>query len=68
MATPTVRKLVSEYGTTFAHQAGITPADKPAPLFQLLVLTTLLSARIKADIAVDTAKELFAAGWRTPRP
>lgn len=31
------------------------------------MLTTLLSARISSDIAVDAAKELFAAGWRTPK-
>jgi hypothetical protein len=62
-----VREIMSEHGTTYARQAGITLADKPAPLFQLLVLSTLLSARIKADIAVDAAKELFTAGWRTPK-
>ncbi len=62
-----VRELLDEYGTTYAEQAGITLRDKPAPLYQLLVLTTLLSARIKADIAVDAARELFKAGWRTPR-
>ena len=37
------------------------------PLFQLLVLTILLSVRIRADIAVDAARELFRAGWRTPK-
>ena len=50
-----------------AEQAGIKLADKPAPLFQLLVLTILLSARIRAEIAVDAARELFQAGWRTPK-
>lgn len=59
-------ELLDEYGTTYAHDAGITLADKPAPLYQLLVLTMLLSGRIKADIAVSTARELFAEGWRTP--
>ena len=61
-----VRDLVSEHGQTYAEQAGITLRDKPAPLFQLLVLTMLSSARIAADIAVSSARELFAAGWRTP--
>ena len=61
-----VRDLVNEHGQTYAEQAGITLRDKPAPLFQLLVLTMLSSARIDADIAVSSAKELFAAGWRTP--
>jgi hypothetical protein len=31
------------------------------------VLATLLSARISAGIAVAAARELFAAGYRTPR-
>jgi endonuclease III len=62
----TVDCLLAEHGTTYAEQAGIRLADKPAPLFQLLVLTTLLSVRIKAELAVDAARELFRAGWRTP--
>src|SRR5438034_930411 len=40
---------------------------RPAPLYQLLVLATLLSARISSDIAVRAASELFKAGYRTPR-
>ena len=61
-----VRDLLQEHGQNFAEQAGITLRDKPAPLFQLLVLTMLSSARISSDIAVSSARELFAAGWRTP--
>jgi endonuclease III len=59
--------LLRRYGRTYAEQAGIRLADRPAPLFQLLVLSLLLSARISADIAVAAARELFAAGYRTPR-
>jgi hypothetical protein len=62
-----VRGLLAEYGTTYAAEAGIALRDKPAPLYRLLVLTTLLSVRIKADLAVAAARELFRAGWRTPR-
>jgi endonuclease III len=62
-----VEKLLKEHGTTFAQAAGIRLADKPAPLFQLLVLTMLSSTRISADIAVAAARELFQAGWRTPQ-
>lgn len=58
--------LLSEAGDTYAADAGIKPADKPAPLWQLLVLSNLVSARIKAAVAVDGARELFAAGGRTP--
>lgn len=60
------RSVLDRYGTTFAEDAGIPLADEPAPLFQLLVLAQLLSARIGAGIAVATAAELFAAGWTTP--
>jgi hypothetical protein len=66
-ATLSVAELLDRYGTTYAREAGITLRDKPAPLYQLLVLTTLLSVRISAKIAVAAAGELFRAGWRTPR-
>ena len=58
--------VLDRYGTTFAEEAGIGLADEPAPLFQLLVLAQLLSARIGAGVAVATAAELYAAGWTTP--
>jgi hypothetical protein len=60
------RELLDRHGRTYAEEAGITLRDRPAPLYQLLVLTMLLSVRIKADIAVAAARELFRAGWRTP--
>ena len=60
------RTVLARYGTTYADEAGIRLADEPAPLFQLLVLAQLLSARIGAGVAVATARELFAAGWTTP--
>ena len=52
---------------TYAEEAGIRLADRPGPLYQLLVLAMLLSARISADIAVAAARELFAAGYRSPK-
>lgn len=58
--------LMKEHGQTFAAQAGIRLKDTPAPLYQLLVLCVLFSVRIRADMAVDAARELFEAGWRTP--
>ena len=68
MATkPEVRALLDRHGTTYAAAAGITLRDKPAPLYQLLVLTTLSATRISADTAVSAARELFSAGWRTPQ-
>ncbi len=62
-----VQVLLDRFGQTSAEQAGIRLADRPSPLYQLLVLATLLSARISGDIAVAAAKELFAAGYRTPQ-
>jgi hypothetical protein len=62
-----VGDLLDRYGRSYAEEAGIRLADKPAPLYQLLVLATLLSARITAGVAVAAARELFAAGYRTPR-
>jgi hypothetical protein len=61
-----VRSLLDEHGRTYAEQAGITMADKPSPLFRLLVLATLASTRIPADTAAAAARELSGAGWRTP--
>ncbi len=62
-----VKELLDRYGRSYAELAGIRLRDTPAPLYQLLVLSTLLSARISGDIAVAAARELFAAGYRTPR-
>ena len=62
-----VRELLHRHGQTYAEEAGIRLADRPGPLYQLLVLTTLLSTRIRASVAVAAARELFAAGYRTPR-
>ena len=62
-----VKALLDRCGRTYAEEAGIRLTDRPGPLYQLLVLATLLSARISADIAVAAARELFAAGYRSPK-
>ena len=62
-----VRELLERHGRLYAEDAGIRLADRPAPLYQLLVLATLLSAPIPAETAVAAARELFAAGYRSPR-
>jgi hypothetical protein len=61
-----VADLLEKSGTTFAEEAGVRLRDKPSPLYQLVVVSMLSSIRIRANIAVDAARELFAAGWRTP--
>ncbi|MFD8730371.1 endonuclease [Streptomyces sp. NPDC059611] len=59
--------LVAECGRTYAEEAGIRLKDTPQPLYQLLVLSLLLSARIRASVAVAAARALFDHGMRTPR-
>jgi endonuclease III len=59
-----VRELLDRHGRLYAEDAGIRLADRPGPLYQLLLLATLLSAPIPAEAA---ARELFAAGYRNPK-
>ncbi|RKQ36827.1 endonuclease [Kocuria tytonis] len=61
-----VDALLQRHGLSYAQEAGIRLRDTPAPLYQLLVLCNLLSARIGAPVAVASARELFAAGCTTP--
>ncbi|MEU6449301.1 endonuclease [Streptomyces sp. NPDC046979] len=62
-----VRALVDAHGRTYAEDAGIRLRDTPQPLYRLLVLSHLLSARIRGSIAVATARALYDAGLRNPR-
>ncbi|WP_163505882.1 endonuclease [Fodinicola acaciae] len=63
----TVHRLLEVAGRTYAQEAGIRLKDTPASLYQLLVLATLLSARINAKIAVAAAAELRRGGFTTPQ-
>jgi len=62
-----VQELLGRGGSLYAEDAGIKLADRPGPLYQLLVLATLLSAPIPAETGVAAARELFAAGYRSPK-
>lgn len=62
-----IKAVLEQAGTTYAAQARIRLRDTPAPLWQLLVLSNLLSARISADIAVAAARELFSARGNTAK-
>ncbi|MEV0845559.1 endonuclease [Streptomyces sp. NPDC049954] len=59
--------LLERHGRTYAQDAGIRLKDTPQPLYQLLVLSSLLSARIRASVAVAAARALFHDGMRGPR-
>jgi endonuclease III len=62
-----VKELLDRCGRPYAEDTGIRLADRPGPLYQLLVLSTLLSARISSEVAVAAGRELFAAGYRSPK-
>lgn len=62
-----VRELLDSYGRTYAEEAGIRLRDTPQPLYRLLVLAVLLSARIRSSIAVAAARELYDVGLGDPK-
>lgn len=62
-----VRRLLKVAGTTYAAEAGIRLKNTPQPLFQLLMLCSLMSKPISAELAGAAARELFALGLRTPQ-
>lgn len=65
-----IAALLSEHGCTYAAAGGVLlrGADDatPANLFRLLCLSLLLSARIRAEVAVQAARALAEHGWTTP--
>ena len=61
------RRLLTVAGTTYAAAAGIRLKDSPQPLFQLVMLCSLMGKPISAEIAVAAAQELFALGLRSPQ-
>jgi endonuclease III len=62
-----VKELLDRCGSLYAQDAGIKLADRPGPLYQLLVLAILLSTPIPAETGSAAARELFAAGYRSPK-
>ncbi|MER6013861.1 endonuclease [Streptomyces bluensis] len=62
-----VEELIATQGHTYAEDAGIRLKDTPQPLYRLLVLACLLSARIRSSVAVEAARALYDAGMRDPR-
>jgi endonuclease III len=63
-----VRVLMRRHGQSYAEQAGVRlTGNTPSPLFELLNLSLLLSARIAADKAVEAARALVQAKLTTPK-
>jgi hypothetical protein len=62
-----VETVLERHGRTFAAEAGARiELNTPAPLFRLLCLALLVSARISSQVAMSAAKALVEAGWTTP--
>ena len=62
-----VETVLERHGRTFAAEAGARiELNTPAPLFRLLCLALLVSARISSQVAMSAAKALVKAGWTTP--
>ncbi|MDI3387554.1 endonuclease [Streptomyces sp. B-S-A8] len=59
--------LLHGHGRTYAAEAGIRLRNTPQPLYRTLVLAHLLSARIRASVAVATSQALYEAGMRDAR-
>lgn len=62
-----VASLIREHGQTYASEAGIRLQNGPGSLFQLLCLSLLLSARIRASVAVSAMRALRSEGWTSPK-
>jgi hypothetical protein len=61
-----VDALIERHGRTYAEELGIDLAKgTPSVLFRWLCASILLSARIRADIAMKAARALADQGWTT---
>ncbi len=71
MTKPSMRELakavLDSHGQTYASEVGVRLKNTPAPLFQLLNASLLMSARIAAKNAVEAARALIEAKLTTPR-
>ena len=69
MARPTraevVATLLARSPRTYAEEVGIRRVDTPGGLFKVLVMSLLMSARIRAGAAVSGTAALFDRGWTT---
>lgn len=61
-----LRELMRRHGRTFAEEAGIDVDGSAVATFQVLLLSLLLSARIRAEVGVRAASELIRSGWSDP--
>ena len=61
------RVVLSRYPRTFGEELGLRSLATPSPLFKLLVMALLMSARIRASIALDATRAMFKEGWTSAK-
>lgn len=57
------RTLLEHYPRTYGAEVGLGSLGTPSRLFQLLVLSMLMGARIRASVALEAAQALFDHKW-----
>lgn len=63
-----VARLLDRFGQTYSAELGIDIAkNTPSPLFMLLCAALMYSTRIRAELASEALRALFAQGWTTPQ-
>ncbi len=60
-----VKALLDRYPKSFGEELGLRSLDTPSPLFRLLVMALLMSARIRASVALEAARAVFRQKWTT---
>ncbi|MEW4452716.1 hypothetical protein AB1L30_08575 [Bremerella sp. JC817] len=61
------KAILNNHGQTYAQQAGIRLRDAPAPLFQLLSASVLMSSPVENDKALQATAALRKAALDTPK-
>lgn len=62
-----VDAVLARYPRTYAEELGARSPGSPSGAFKVLVMAILMSARIRASIALDASRALFRNGWTTPK-
>ena len=55
--------MLEHYPCTYGVEVGVGSLGTPSKLFQLLVLSMLMGARIRASVALEAAQALFDHKW-----
>ncbi len=62
-----VRAVLDRYPRSYAEELGVRALHTASALYRLLVMALLMSARIRASVALDAARALSRQRWTTAR-